>query len=326
MNFRKLTHLLALLETGSFRKAAEAVHLSQSALSRSIQSLEDDLGIPLVDRMHGDLVPTPQGALVLQQIRRIAFNTHELLETIKRINGVEEGEVRVGIGPFPASTALDRVLKEMIVEYPRLKIHIERSNPELLLELLNDNKLDLVVGDSRYVSDTSHIHIIDLPSQSVGFATSCDHPLLKLGKETLALSDLEPWVVGAPSIPADLVDEIRSHGLPGFPSIVCDDMRLLITLASETELIAIVPDKLISRIEHQRIVRRLAVDMPFDISAHPRIMIARGKTIGPATDTLIRSFARQFDLDVSRHGPYMELVQEGAVLVKRHHRLAPDPR
>jgi len=312
MNFRKLSHLLALLETGSYRKAADAVHLSQSALSRSIQSLEDDLGIPLVDKMHGDVVPTPQGALVLQQIRRIAFNTRELFETIKRINGVEEGEVRIGIGPFPASTALDHVLKEMIIEYPRLKIHVERSNPELLLALLNDDKLDLVVGDSRYVSNTSQIHILDLPSQTVGFVASRSHPVLQLGKKTLALSDLEPWVVGTPTIPGDLVDEIRSHGLPSFPSIVCEDMRLLISLASETNLIAIVPDKLISRTEHQYLIQRLTIDFPFDISAHPRIMFAKGKTIGPATDTLIRSFARQFDLDIGKHGLYLDLLKESA--------------
>ncbi|WP_153064333.1 LysR family transcriptional regulator, partial [Acidovorax sp. ST3] len=51
MNLSQLAHLVALLETGSFTRAAESLHLSQPAFSRSIQLLEAELGAPLVDRI-----------------------------------------------------------------------------------------------------------------------------------------------------------------------------------------------------------------------------------------------------------------------------------
>jgi DNA-binding transcriptional LysR family regulator len=58
MNTRQLRHFLALLDTGSLAAAAESVHLSQPALSRSIRALEDMLGVPLFDRNDRRLRPT----------------------------------------------------------------------------------------------------------------------------------------------------------------------------------------------------------------------------------------------------------------------------
>ncbi|WP_307867184.1 LysR family transcriptional regulator [Variovorax sp. E3] len=66
MNLQQLDHLLALAETGSFSRASEKVHLTQPALSRSIQMLEQELGMPLVDRIGKRNELTPFGAMVLR--------------------------------------------------------------------------------------------------------------------------------------------------------------------------------------------------------------------------------------------------------------------
>ena len=71
MNLRHLEHWLALAETGSFSRAAEKLHITQSALSRSIQSLEEELGGPLVDRIGKRNELTPLGHSVLERARRI---------------------------------------------------------------------------------------------------------------------------------------------------------------------------------------------------------------------------------------------------------------
>ena len=71
MNLQQLEHLLALAETGSFSRASEKVHLTQPALSRSIQMLEQELGMPLIDRIGKRNELTPFGAMVLARARRI---------------------------------------------------------------------------------------------------------------------------------------------------------------------------------------------------------------------------------------------------------------
>ncbi len=78
MNLRHLEHWLALAETGSFSRAAEKLHITQSALSRSIQALEEELGGPLVDRIGKRNELTPLGQSVLERARRIVHEAAEL--------------------------------------------------------------------------------------------------------------------------------------------------------------------------------------------------------------------------------------------------------
>ena len=78
MNLRHLEHWLALAETGSFSRAAEKLHITQSALSRSIQALEEELGGPLVDRIGKRNELTPLGRSVLERARRIVHEASEL--------------------------------------------------------------------------------------------------------------------------------------------------------------------------------------------------------------------------------------------------------
>lgn len=73
MDLRRLSHVVALADTLHFARAAEQVHLSQPAFSRSIQAVEDDLGIRLFDRETGDVRPTPAGAFVIKRARQLLF-------------------------------------------------------------------------------------------------------------------------------------------------------------------------------------------------------------------------------------------------------------
>jgi hypothetical protein len=75
MNIKHLEHLLALADTGSFSRAAEKLFITQSALSRSIQSLEDDLGGKVLDRIGKRNELTPLGRDVVTRARHISCGT-----------------------------------------------------------------------------------------------------------------------------------------------------------------------------------------------------------------------------------------------------------
>ena len=78
MNIKHLEHLLALADTGSFSRAAEKLFITQSALSRSIQSLEDDLGGKVLDRIGKRNELTPLGLDVVARARHIVRDAAEL--------------------------------------------------------------------------------------------------------------------------------------------------------------------------------------------------------------------------------------------------------
>ena len=83
MNIRSLEHLLAVAETGSFSKAAERCFITQSALSRSIQTLETDLGGQLLDRIGKRNELTPLGQQVVERSRGIVREAAELKRVMK---------------------------------------------------------------------------------------------------------------------------------------------------------------------------------------------------------------------------------------------------
>lgn len=293
MNLRKFSHFLAVVESRSFRKASEAVHLSQPALSRSLKSLEDELGIPLLDRAYGRIVPTAYSQPIVDHIRRMTAEARALEESVRRIKGLEEGEIGIGFGPFAAATALAPVMRDLVARYPKLRVRIEVANSGLLLELLRQDRLDLVVGDSRYLIDPENVTAIKLPKQLIAVVAGRGNELVRRsGKLTWA--DLKGRSTGAPTLPSELLRLIKDQGLPDFPTVTCDDMRVLLELAENTELIALVPQLVVDERAGQSALVALRMPMPFDRYAYPCIMHTRGRTLGPAATLLTQLVSERF--------------------------------
>ena len=103
MTLVQLRHLLALADSGSFSRAAEAVHLTQPALSRSIQTLEDELGQPLFDRLgrHSEL--TPFGRAMAVRARQVLDDADALRDHGRRLARGEAAELRLGLGSGPGA-------------------------------------------------------------------------------------------------------------------------------------------------------------------------------------------------------------------------------
>jgi DNA-binding transcriptional LysR family regulator len=288
MNLRKLSHFLAVVETRSLRAAAESVHLSQPALSRSLKSLEDELGIPLLDRAYGRITPTAYSTPVLEHIRKLASEGRALREAVRRLKGLEEGEIRVGFGPFAAAVALRQVGADLVSRYPKLALHIELTNSPLLIELLQQDRLDLVVCDSRYlVEGEDDMTVIPLGKQKVAFVAGRQNPL-HARKGRYRLEDLKGHPIGAPTLPAELLAAFREHGFEDVPNVACDEIRVLVELAASTPLVIMVPQLVVDRLGQDHDVAALPVSIPFDPYAYPCIIHARGRTLGPATSLLIK--------------------------------------
>lgn len=293
MNLRKFSHLLAVVENSSFRKAAEEVHLSQPALTRSLASLEEELGITLLDRSYGRVVPTTYAQPIFDHIRRIASESRALKESVRRIKGLEEGEIRIGFGPFAAATALCPVMSEVVLRYPRLRVGVEIANSGLLLELLQQDRLDIVVGDSRYLQDPEGISIIELQQQEIAIAAHRDHSLVQF-RGPLSLQTLKAHTTGAPTLPSDLQKAFAAQGLQDFPTMTCDDMRVLIELAEAGSLVVLVPRLVVQELTDRNSLSVLQLPMPISRYTKPCIMHARGRSLGPAGTLLVQLISHWF--------------------------------
>jgi DNA-binding transcriptional LysR family regulator len=118
MDLKHLAHLVALADERHFARAAERVHLSQPAFSRSIQALERALGQRLFDRDAGELRPTPAGVFLIERARRLLFDARCLQRDAELYAQSNFGDAALGAGPFPAATLMPRVLPELRRRYP----------------------------------------------------------------------------------------------------------------------------------------------------------------------------------------------------------------
>ena len=115
MNLRQLAHLTALAEQGSFSRAAERLHLTQSALSRSLQTLEDELGARLIDRAGKRSTLTPLGEAVLARARRITLEAAEIQRSAELLRQGEAGTIRVGLGSGPGALLMTPLLTLLFI-------------------------------------------------------------------------------------------------------------------------------------------------------------------------------------------------------------------
>ena len=101
---RRLLHLLTLVEYGHFGRAAEALNISQPALSKSIQALEAELDVPLVDRKSGGVCLTVFGQVLAERSKPLLTVEDDLRREIKLLNEHQIGALSVAFGPYPSIT------------------------------------------------------------------------------------------------------------------------------------------------------------------------------------------------------------------------------
>ena len=111
MQLRQLEHFEAVYRLRSFTRAAKEQFLSQSALSRSIQSLEGELGQQLFDRT-GAVEPTAAAEALIGHAVDALASSRELLDAARLLRDGEGGAVAIGTGPYPAQPLMTRVVRE----------------------------------------------------------------------------------------------------------------------------------------------------------------------------------------------------------------------
>ncbi|MBL8436550.1 MAG: LysR family transcriptional regulator [Zoogloea sp.] len=186
MNLNQLRHLIALAEHHTFSKAAEALFLTQPALSRSIQTLEQELDVKLVDRDGKRNTLTAYGALVAERAARILLEARELKRGVELLKEGQLGALNVGFGPTPAAVLMQPFLTHMASHYPRMQLKIARGSVELLVQSLRNESVDVIAVDRRALLTADDLAIGPVATLRGGFLCRSGHPLTQLAQIDLA--------------------------------------------------------------------------------------------------------------------------------------------
>jgi DNA-binding transcriptional LysR family regulator len=187
VRFEQLEQFVALGVLRHFRQAAEQTKISTSALTRSIQTLEDEMGYELVKRSTRSVKLTPEGELFLEY----AKNTLSELELTKKrifqsINGNTDEKLVIGY-TNKASSVVPISCGQFLAQYPHVKIEMQLQDQHELTRKLQQGEIDISVYSQAINSIGSDIH---LPDQLILFVSK-NHPLAH--KNDISKRDLDSY-------------------------------------------------------------------------------------------------------------------------------------
>lgn len=189
ITLRQLQVFEAAARLGGYTRAAEALHLSQPAVSMQIRQLEGQAGMPLFDQIGKKLHLTDAGRTLYSHAQSILAQVHEAQLELEEMRGVRRGQLNITI----ASTAnyfAPRLLAAFCQRHPEVKVSLDVSNREHILELLHETDKDLaIMGRPPEPSDlVAHpfmenpLVVIAAPSHPLAQASGI--PLARLNQET----------------------------------------------------------------------------------------------------------------------------------------------
>ncbi|MDN7545976.1 LysR family transcriptional regulator [Burkholderia cenocepacia] len=215
MDTRDLEYLLALERHGSIGKAADALGLSQPALTKAVQRLEAQVGVTLFERTANGMTPTPAGARFVARAQRIALEFDDAMQEMRAIRGGEQGVVRVGYSPTVPNAFVLGACRQLIRERPAARLRLRCRLARELLDLLAAGELDLVVAPEPQQPDPA-LDTIALFDDRLTVLADAAHPLQR--KRALTLADLadQEWLLPETTIPVRhrIDDAFRARGLP----------------------------------------------------------------------------------------------------------------
>ncbi|WP_028219773.1 LysR family transcriptional regulator [Paraburkholderia oxyphila] len=295
MNLRQLEHVIALAEEGTFARAAQRVHLSQPALSRSIQSIEDELQMALFDRTTREVQITPAGQMVVRRAKKVLFEARCLVRDVDLLRNHDVGSVSFGAGPYPAAVLLPAVLDELAHRHPQLRINAAVDNWKNLHDALHAESLDFLVVDIRGAQPISEVDVIALPKHRAAWFVREGHPLAR--RETLDARELQAFPIVSVPLPDPMHEALRKwlRYAPGHElefHLVCNDVNVLQEYARKTDALLLLTTHALSNPARMAGLVPLSLPERSPLWLQFGIVHLAGRTLSPAAEQTIQTFQR----------------------------------
>ncbi|MGO4329970.1 LysR family transcriptional regulator [Cupriavidus sp. 2TAF22] len=216
METRDLEYVLAVSAHGGIGRAAETLGISQPALSKAVQRVEAQIGLPLFERTANGMVPTQAGVQFMERARRIRLEYDDAIKEMQGVRTGEQGILRLGYSPSMPNALVLEACRQLVRERPVAKLRLRRRLARELMDLLIAGELDLAVAPVP-MQRASEFAVQELFDDRLVVVADEAHPLQRRRKLTLADLAREEWLLPEPHIVLrQLVDAaFRERGLAG---------------------------------------------------------------------------------------------------------------
>ena len=175
MTIEQLNYVIVLSEELSFTNACQRLHLTQPALSQSIKTLENQLGVILFRRTTSELEITYAGEQFVKAARQIMETKRNLLAVIDDINNLERGRLTIGVPNFRGQVVLSRTLPRFKERYPNIELSVIEENTKRLSEITEKGLVDIsIMNLPDEYENLSFIHLLE---ERILLAAPPTHPM-----------------------------------------------------------------------------------------------------------------------------------------------------
>ena len=247
MELRHLRYFCAVADWHGFNRAARALHISQSAISEQIVDLENEIGVPLLNRSQHRLNLTPAGEIFLEEARKVLAAADRAVDLAQRSKRGEIGSLTVGFLVWGTGAYFPGIIRGFRSLYPGVYLSLLEMIPIQQAEALLNGSIDIAFTrpleapyDRQLRSETLYLDplIAVLPE---------DHPLAREPLELKTLAD-EPFVVCDRNVSPTLFDKITwLCAQAGFSPKITQTSNVLssvLTLVQAGEGVSLIPSSL----------------------------------------------------------------------------------
>lgn len=196
MNLKQLEIFLAVAETGSFSRGAEATFITQSTVSQHISSMERSFGVKLLDRTSKGALLTEGGKVLFQRAREVVAEVNAITKVMHRFAHVEEADLRIGGSNIPANYMIPELLPALIGQFPGLRLTLLQGDSRDILEKLSREEIELGIVGNRFAEEG--FEFTPLGSDAISLITHRDHPWSARKSVELAELAEQPLILREP--------------------------------------------------------------------------------------------------------------------------------
>ncbi len=161
MDTKKLALLLEAVNIGSLKKAADKLNYTQSGLIYLINSLEEEMGVQLLNRTSRGISMTPEGKMLEPFIQKVVDCEEELVNKLREIHEDGTRKLRIGSWPIYACYYLPVAIRNYLEDYPENDIKVRVGIMEEMIKLLEEDEVELIIGTQVKLKNSTWIHLMD---------------------------------------------------------------------------------------------------------------------------------------------------------------------
>jgi DNA-binding transcriptional LysR family regulator len=280
IDLNRMRHIAAVARLRSFSRAAEELHITQPALSRSIAAFEERFGVRLFDRGRGGVMPTPVGVLVVAEAERLLGFARDFEHNLQLYGGGDAGRIPFGMGPMVASLVLPRLSQIFINERPRLQLKVSVGPADQLVQELMRDEIEMLFANTPQVRSIPDVITAPIGRMRLAVIVRSAHPMA--GRRRVTFSELAAF-------PAASAVELPTMGITGEAgAFICDNYHILRETVLGTDCLWVAsPDFVVADIAEGRLCCLDVADLDAAVATSELSMARRReRTMSPAAEAV----------------------------------------